>query len=774
MYKLPATLTDDIQSIDSLIREYTAGRLEEVRFKAVRVPMGIYEQRKNGTYMVRVRCTGGYISPEQLLALAQTAKAVEAPFLHITTRQEIQIHSVTLDKIKSILEPLQQTGLGTKGGGGNTIRNIMVDIRAGIDEKEVFDPFPYAADLTTFLIAQNDSFTLPRKLKIAFAISEEEADLALVNDLGFIPRIVNGERGFKVYLGGSVASKPTKGWLLFDFIPEKDFFRVALAVKRFFSENGNRKNRHQARIRHIFYKLGEEETLARFRPYFEETLKDDSLNYTSSIVSFNYHVPEERLVFPEDTEAYSLWKKRYVTRQKQDNRFAVLIPFLHGNGSPDLFEELAHFTARFGNDVIRFTTRQHIQLRNIPEEWLPAVWQLVNRLELNTIQPLLVNDIISCTGADTCRLGICFSKGAAKAIQNRLAKSKLPLDGIEPIKVNISGCSNSCAQQVWADIGFSGRVSRNERMFPAYTVYGKINGRDELAQPLGLLAARDLPAFTEALFVNYLNRKNEFSSFGEYIRREGNREIKELIASFLPIPGFDEDKNYYYDWGADEPFSVSERGKAECSAGLFDMIDLDKDIILKSGKELEATDDSQRQELLLADIAYSASRMLLITKGAEPRTTEDSFDLFRQLFIEDGLIDKKYIPVVEAAKRKEQLLSLKEDILKLGDEVIELYGTMDDSLQFKQVPHQLPPQPPKGGVESTPDTIVKDFRGVGCPMNFVKTKLALATLPTGGLLEIWIDDGAPIENVPGSVRNEGHEIVSTTQEKDFWKVLIRK
>ncbi len=662
MYKLPDNLTEDINYIDSQVRQYQRGELEEARFKAVRVPMGIYEQRKNGTYMLRVRCTGGYISPGQLLALAETARREKIPFLHITTRQEIQLHYIRPDQIKPTLLPLQAAGLGTKGGGGNTIRNILVDIETGITAEETFDPTPYAADLTTFLIAQNDSFTLPRKLKIAFALSEERPGYALVNDLGFIPRIVEGVRGFKVYIGGSVASKPTKGWLLFDFIPEQDLYRVAVSVKRFFSENGNRKNRHKARIRHIFYQAGEEETLKRFRPYYEAAKKDPLLNYTPSIYPSGLTRPDHLPVHPDNPEAFSRWKERYVTAQKQEDLYAVLIPFLHGNASPDIFLELARFGARFGNDVFRFTTRQHLQLRNIPEEWLPDVWLLLRTLEFDTDQPLLINNIISCTGADTCRLGICFSKGAAKAIRQQLLRSALPLDEFRDIRINISGCSNSCAQQIWADLGFSGRVARNERMYPAYTVYGQINGEQELGVSLGTIAARDLPHFCEQLFRNYLAGKDKYSSFKGFIHQEGKGKIKEILDSFQPVPSFTEDKNYYFDWGAEEIFSVTDRGKAECSAGLFDMIDLDRQIIEKSRKALTETTDSRKQELLLADILYSAARMLLITKGAEPRTTEETFDLFLHHFIEEGLIHRTHIPLIRAGKDRETLSPRQEEI----------------------------------------------------------------------------------------------------------------
>ena len=203
MYKLPNILTEDISYFGTLIDDFNQGKIEPVKFKGNRVPMGIYEQRKDGTYMVRVRCTGGYISPEQLRQVALTAQSHYSTLLHITTRQEIQIHHISIDQLKTILPELQTVELSSKGGGGNTVRNFLVDVNSGISTTEVFDVLPYAVDLTTRLIAETDSFTLPRKLKIAFSTSEDNADFAVINDLGFIATIRDGKRGFKVFLGGS-------------------------------------------------------------------------------------------------------------------------------------------------------------------------------------------------------------------------------------------------------------------------------------------------------------------------------------------------------------------------------------------------------------------------------------------------------------------------------------------------------------------------------------------------------------------------------------------
>ena len=202
MYTLPATLSDDIQYFGSLIDEFTEGRIEPVKFKGTRVPMGIYEQRKDGTFMVRIRCAGGFITPVQLKKVAEIAHKYNSELLHITTRQELQIQNLALKDTLLVLQNLKEIGLASKGGGGNTVRNILASVDSGISSDEVFDVLPYAENLTSKLIAEPDSFTLPRKFKIAFSTSDKDTGYAAFNDLGFIATIKNNMRGFKVFIGG--------------------------------------------------------------------------------------------------------------------------------------------------------------------------------------------------------------------------------------------------------------------------------------------------------------------------------------------------------------------------------------------------------------------------------------------------------------------------------------------------------------------------------------------------------------------------------------------
>ena len=518
-YQLPKSLDEDIRYTESLISDFHQGKITKGQLKSNRVPMGIYEQRIDGQHMIRIRCAGGYIAPQQLRRVAQVAQQVNASHIHITTRQELQIHKVDINDTIGALHSLQEAGLGTQGGGGNTIRNMLCDERAGIDEKEIFDVYPYCVELTTRLIAEKDSFSMPRKLKIAWDISEAERHFSIVNDLGFIPVIKDGERGFKVYLGGSVATQPTLGWEVFDFLTVKDVYRAAEAAKLFFNANGNRKNRHKARIRYIFYKLGEEETKRRYYEFFQQLKADETLDFAPADAAFTHKMPHTQPL-RDESDSYKLWKKRYVREQKQKGRFSFVIPFLNGNASADTIAKIADYLDEFGDDVIRFTPRQAMQVRNIPEEYLPNLYHFFKEVGLTLDEPVIVNSITSCTGADTCRLGICLPKGAVRAIRKRLQKSSLDLDRIPELEINLNGCTNGCAQNAWCDLGFSGRIGRvDDHPYPAYTVWLRTKGRHQLAEAQGVIDAHDLPAFVEDYLNIVIDKQSEYSNYETFVKQ---------------------------------------------------------------------------------------------------------------------------------------------------------------------------------------------------------------------------------------------------------------
>lgn len=813
MYRIPSTLNGDLDYTQSLIDQFKAGEIQAGQLKSNRVPMGIYEQRKNQHYMLRLRCAGGLVTPEQLAKIAFVGHQLSTSHLHVTTRQEIQIHNVDIEDAIPALKKLEKVGISSAGGGGNTVRNMMVDDRSGLTADEEFDVYPYVEELTSRLIAEKDSFTMPRKYKVAIDTSVATANYSYIADLGLQARIKDGQRGFRVLIAGSAASNAHTGWEVFDFLPEKDLYRAAKALKNWFHKYGNRRNRHKARMRYVFYKYGTEEAKRLYLEEFEELKKDGSIDFEAPALPLEHHKPNfPALKAPTDFET---WKRRYAHKQTnaeglKENLWYAYIPLRHGNNSTDFFAEVAEYLGNYGNDVIRFTKKEQIQVRNIPEEYLTNIYAFFKKLGVYQIDyPVVVTNLTCCTGADTCRLGICLPKGAIDGIAKQLLNSNLNLDAIPDFELRMNGCTNICALATWGDLGFSGRVGRvGDDPYPAYTIWLPVKGKHEIDLQQGYIAAKKIPAFVEDYLRDVIAEQANYADYYDYVAKRGVNIVKELIAKYKEVAPYSEEPDTFFDFGDDEKFSLIKYGKAECSAGLFDIIEIDQDTIREKRKEVELLMENIPQgvpadlqsdgkqatskiEKLLHDIVFSENRMLLVTRGLDPRTDEDVYNGFEKEFIAAGIIPQKFKVLTDKARNNESLIEQKPLIDELADLLNDLYQNMDDSLQFKLPAEKTPVEQvaeEKNAEEKAPaekasaaeetETIVpdvkKDFRGVMCPMNFVKTKIALTPMQSGQILEILLDDGAPIENVPGSVKNEGHTILSTEKVENYWKVLIKK
>ena len=808
MYRIPSTLNGDLDYTQSLIDQFKAGEIQAGQLKSNRVPMGIYEQRKNQHYMLRLRCAGGLVTPEQLAKIAFVGHQLSTSHLHVTTRQEIQIHNVDIEDAIPALKKLEKVGISSAGGGGNTVRNMMVDDRSGLTADEEFDVYPYVEELTSRLIAEKDSFTMPRKYKVAIDTSVATANYSYIADLGLQARIKDGQRGFRVLIAGSAASNAHTGWEVFDFLPEKDLYRAAKALKNWFHKYGNRRNRHKARMRYVFYKYGTEEAKRLYLEEFEELKKDGSIDFEAPALPLEHRKPN----FPalNASTDFETWKRRYAHKQTnaeglKENLWYAYIPLRHGNNSTDFFAEVAEYLGNYGNDVIRFTKKEQIQVRNIPEEYLTNIYAFFKKLGVYQIDyPVVVTNLTCCTGADTCRLGICLPKGAIDGIAKQLLDSDLNLDAIPDFELRMNGCTNICALATWGDLGFSGRVGRvGDDPYPAYTIWLPVKGKHEIDLQQGYIAAKKIPAFVEDYLRDVIAEQANYADYYDYVAKRGVNIVKDLIAKYKEIAPYAEEPDTFFDFGDDEKFSLIKYGKAECSAGLFDIIEIDQDTIREKRKEVEQLEDTSKIEKLLHDIVFSENRMLLVTRGLDPRTDDDVYNGFEKEFIAAGIIPQKFKVLTDKARNNESLISEKPLIDELADLLNDLYQNMDDSLQFKLPAAQSltdftdntdskeksaesaksarqkdtsenEQKSSAGEPEAISPDVKKDFRGVMCPMNFVKTKIALTPMQSGQILEILLDDGAPIENVPGSVKNEGHTILSTEKVENYWKVLIKK
>lgn len=446
-------------------------------------------------------------------------------------------------------------------------------------------------------------------------------------------------------------------------------------------------------MRYVFYKYGTEEAKRLYLEEFKELKKDGSIDFEAPALPLEHHKPNfPPLKAPTDFET---WKRRYAHKQTnaeglKENLWYAYIPLRHGNNSTDFFAEVAEYLGNYGNDVIRFTKKEQIQVRNIPEEYLTNIYAFFKKLGVYQIDyPVVVTNLTCCTGADTCRLGICLPKGAIDGIAKQLLNSNLNLDAIPDFELRMNGCTNICALATWGDLGFSGRVGRvGDDPYPAYTIWLPVKGKHEIDLQQGYIAAKKIPAFVEDYLRDVIAEQANYADYYDYVAKRGVNIVKDLIAKYKEVAPYSEEPDTFFDFGDDEKFSLIKYGKAECSAGLFDIIEIDQDTIREKRKEVEQLLSDGKQntgkiEKLLHDIVFSENRMLLVTRGLDPRTDEDVYNGFEKEFIAAGIIPQKFKILTDKARNNESLIAEKPLIDELAQLLNDLYQNMDDSLQFK-------------------------------------------------------------------------------------------
>lgn len=535
VYRLPDSLPDDLARLRQLTVQFKQGSIDAAKYKAFRVPQGVYEQRESGAYMLRVRLPAGMILPHQMRTLAKASLTYGDGVLHVTSRQDIQIHRVSLDSIDPALTTLSEVGLSTKGGGGNTVRNITGCCAAGVCPKEVFDVTPHVVALTELLVADPLSYQLPRKYKIALSGCGKDCAGATVNDLGLVAKRREGVEGFTVYVGGGMGARSRVAVLLEEFIPASEAYLVAEAVKRVFDKHGDRTNRHKARLRFLIEETG----LDAFRKLYAKELKD--LRRSSASRPAPRAVPRPPPPVASDTtspsertEDFRRWQETSVTPQRQAGYHVVEVPLFLGDIDAEKLHGLADVVERHGECALRATQRQNLLLRWVPGDALAELYHELSALGLSAGAPRILRNMVACAGASTCRLGICLSRELAKAIMRELTRSGLDLqDDFGELEVFISGCPNACARHPIAPIGFFGTARRVEgRSVPHYVLQlgGRAEeGKTQLARGRQKIPARSIPAFLVDFLKGY-RASPQFPDFYAFLEADGRKMAEQLHA----------------------------------------------------------------------------------------------------------------------------------------------------------------------------------------------------------------------------------------------------
>lgn len=811
-FRIPVTVKEDTEKYEGLVEDFLAGKIDPVRFKGYRVPMGIYGQRgeeEQDLYMVRVRVPGGVLNKKQLALLNNISREYGEGFLHFTTRQDIQIHRVRIEDTPEILYKLLDGGHSPRGGGGNTVRNILNSPRAGVNPAEVFDTTPHMLALSEYLLKYRSSFNLPRKYKIAFSSTAEDDALATVNDLGFIARYKNGKKGFKVYGAGGMGNNPKTAIVIDKFIEEDKIFQVAEAIKRLFDDYGDRSNKHKARLRFVRERLGDEGFIEKYKEYLAKVNQEEL-----DIEKIRFYQEEYQKLSIEDKKTGILDKLEYsdfLYKEMKEGYYSVELRPVNGDMTSSEIEKLLELIKNKGISL-RTTARQGLLLRKVKITELKELIEGIKAINSNLLVQVEGTSPIACKGASTCRLGLCLSPELSREIRKVLLEIEKEFSSLLP-QIYISGCPNSCGQHLTANIGFEGKASRyNGRLVPHYALLlgGETGDNAGLAERVIDIPARRIPDFLTIL-VKYLAVDESYQGkelFNQYLSAGGLEKIKELASQFTEIPLYQENSEVYRDWGQMEDFNLQGRGPGECGTGVMDIIKVDID---SAGDKLES---DKSEDLYQAVI--STARALLVIKGIDSNKDRVIIRQFRDKYLDDRLIAKKYNEILDLALDYKlgdvnDLFKYKGRIVELNDRVTELYNSLNAKLEFVLDAEDISTKNQdsvsvnresqgndSAGKRSTEDqenefaaasveeeTEVKyagdqhkhfkDLRGVKCPMNFVKAKLFIESLAESTVVDFYLDDGAPIKNVPRSLSAEGHEILLKEQTAEgHYHLQIKK
>lgn len=529
-------LQQDLGFFEEQVARFKAGELAAADFRAFRVIRGIYEQRTPGTFMVRARFAAGVIAPGQLRVLARVARRYGDGRLHLTTRQDVQVHGVALDDLGAVVRELQAAGVLILGGGGNALRNIIACPDSGVCRREALDVWPYAPALTATMLRDPRCCQLPRKFKIALSGCGRDCAGALVNDVGLIARVRGQAAGFSVYVGGGLGAASRVADLLEEFVPAGEVHLVAEAVKRIFDKHGNRENRHKARLRFLIQQQG----LPWFRQRYDEEMAalrewppPLEIPTPPSPVGGDDSVP------PAAQGDFAHWQQLHTAVQKLAGYFRVTIPAPLGDIAADVAEQLAGIAERYGERLLRATQAQNLVIRSVAADTLCAFYAELHALGLADAEAPLLQNLAACVGPAVCNLGLCRSPDLARALRQKLLACGNCWSGLGDLRIHISGCPNACGRHPVADIALQGVMRRvGGQAVEHYMVQlgGRLGERNtRLAEGKQAVPAEDVPDLIVALLEAFL-QSAACPDFPAFADQEGRTLVSRLAAQSDPTP----------------------------------------------------------------------------------------------------------------------------------------------------------------------------------------------------------------------------------------------
>ncbi|MDP6455498.1 MAG: nitrite/sulfite reductase [SAR202 cluster bacterium] len=566
----------EIEGFEEAVKRFQAGDWEETDFMAFRLRQGVYGQRQPDVHMVRVKIPFGGLTAAQLDRLGDVVERF--PPLkrgHVTTRENIQMHHVPLDETPELLTLLGEVGLTTREACGNTVRNVTGCPLAGVCADEPFDVTPYAAAFSRYFVRHPFTQMMPRKFKVAFSGCDRDCAMSFIHDVGFLPRIQDGEKGFKMVAGGGTAILAVAALTLYEFVSMDDYLKYSEAVIRVFhTSNELRKNRSKARLKFVVDRIGIDE----FRNLVEEELKQPWAQRSFDPTPLLF-LDDESVDAPAldgdysttgDTPDYREWLETNVETQKQDGYNVVNVKLPLGDISPEQFHDLAELSRKYAGHRARTTVQQNVVFRWVPDKALNEVWNELNKIGFGEAGAQGIDDVLSCPGTDSCKLGITSSMGLGNALIQAVKKIDTSDPLIQKMHIKMSGCPNGCGHHHIGDIGFHGAAAKGPGgQVPAYDMFvgGSYDDGDaRFGQRVKVkIPAKRVPEAVEKVLIFYKAERNDGEEFKNFVTRVGPESFEPVVQEFRDLPELNrETLDTYMDWNKTIKY-ILERGEGECA-----------------------------------------------------------------------------------------------------------------------------------------------------------------------------------------------------------------
>lgn len=634
----------DIIELADKIAAFNNLQIDEEKFRSLRLARGVYGQRQKGVQMIRIKLPYGKVMSNQLRRISEVSDEYSRGRLHITTRQDIQIHHVDLKRTPELWAKLERDDVTLREACGNVVRNVTASETAGIDIDEPFDVSPYADALYKFFLRNPICQEMGRKFKVSFSSTDEDTGLSYLHDLGYIAKIKNGVRGFKVMVAGGLGSQPRHAETLYEFLPSDKIIPLMEGVLRVFDRFGERKSRAKARMKFLLKDIG----LEAFRNLIEQeqkaiefkTIAIDAESYVAS-KPVNIEAPEVKII---DQAAFDLWKSTNLIPQKQKGYVAIGIKVLLGDFYTDKARLLADLVENYAASEIRLTLRQNIVIPFVKEDLLPLFYSELKKLEFVEAGYNKAIDITACPGTDTCNLGISSSTGIAKELEKVIATEYPQYLKNEDLVIKISGCMNACGQHNMANIGFQGMTVKtpDKLIAPALQVLlggGNLgDGNGIFADKVVKVPSKRGPEALRRVF-NDFEENGKGQKFVSYYKEKGGKYFYDLLNDLQDVSNLTQED--FIDWGEEKKY-LKAIGIGECAGVVIDLI---ATLFLESDEKIENANEAFQNGVYSGAIYYAyqsivnSAKASLLAAEKKTNTHASIVSQFDEEFISSGKID---------------------------------------------------------------------------------------------------------------------------------------